>query len=1104
MSDISDDYVAISPETDLHFRLYMKQLAHQESIGSSAAGIPIRQQGSSAAEIPTFSTECDHEHSEAEEDEEDDANATVMGQTHVHPKKIPDWSNLEVLHRNTLPPRSYFFLYNNEQDALTRDITKSKSLLLSGKWKFHISTSPFLGPRHFYDRDYDVSEWDDIVVPGMWQCQGYGRGPQYTNLNFPWPVDAPNIPYDDNECGRHVTKFHVGEDFAEHQLRLRFEGVDSAFTVWVNGKEVGYSQGARNPSEFDVTDFIDIDAENTLAVEVYQRCDGTYLEDQDQWWLSGIFRDVYLHAFPKFHPEDFFVQTLLDDDYKNATLRVDVTTNRGAYVDMKLLDANGKLIAKGMDLFDRTNKFEVRVEKPNKWTAETPYLYTLVLNFQKCSLVQRVGFRRTELIKGVFCINGKPVKFRGVNRHEHHPDSGRAVPYEFLKRDLLIMKHFNINGIRTSHYINDPRLYDLADELGIWILDEADLECHGFGVIGVDGSRVPSDMPAWREAYEDRARQMVQRDKNHPSVVLWSLGNESFYGPNHQHMYDVIKSIDTSRLVHYEGDGAAQTADIYSRMYASADAIVDQASEKNWSKPLVLCEYIHAMGNGPGGIKEYIDAFYEHPRLMGGFVWEWANHGLRTKNSEGEEYMGYGGDFGDVPNDYNFVFDGLCFANHTPTPGLVEYGKAIEPVQTLEINGDEVTIINRYDFVTLNHLKATWHIVADGVVVGGHQEVEIPRRVKPHEKALLKIKGLPKNLTTESYLHIDFTLAAGTNWAEAGHRVAFGQLALSKPPSMGVLFPTLHVLDVDPQPTVAQIDDSTLSITSSTGFSTWGFDLTQGTLTSWKKASHPHLELLTSPFVMDFYRALTDNDRGGRFGQNWQDRRLHQTRHHVQRVEWFKKSGGLIVKVQSRIAPPVLAWAVDTWTTFIFHGEGVHIKIKGHPNGPFLPETFARIGLTAGINKVEKVAWFGRGPGESYSDKKRSQAFGNWEETVDDLFVDYEFPQDGGNRTDVRWVEFRGRLPDADGVMDESKPLERLIRARFGDLDGASFSAMHYTTQDLDECVHPYELHKRKREDTVVRLDWQHHGLGTGSCGPATLPQYELRSKDFEFEILLD
>jgi beta-galactosidase len=551
---------------------------------------------------------------------------TTMAPAHVHPKSVPDWSNVKVIHRNTLAPRSNFYLYDNEEVALTRDVSKAKCQLLSGTWKFDLSKSPFEGPTDFFGREFDTSDWDDIAVPGMWQCQGFGKGPQYTNVNFPWPVDPPHVPYDDNECGRYVTVFHVGKLFTGHQLRLRFEGVDAAFTVWVNGKEVGYSQGSRNPSEFDVTDLVEVGWDNTLAVEVYQRCDGSYIEDQDQWWLSGIFRDVYLHAFPKVHPEDFHVQTILDDDYQDAKLWVEVKMNQNAFCDMKLLEADGELVMKDMKLFDPKGCFEIKVKNPRKWTAETPYLYTLVLNFKECSVVQRVGFRKTELIKGVFCINGNPVKFRGVNRHEHHPDSGRAVPYEWLKHDLLLMKNHNINGIRTSHYINDPRLYDLADELGLWILDEADLECHGFGEVGGDASSFTSNNPDWTEAYVDRARQMVMRDKNHPSIILWSLGNESFYGQNHQHMYDFIKSVDKSRLIHYEGDWWAQTADIVSRMYASVENIIEMSKEKDWTKPLVMCEYVHAMGNGPGAIKEYIDAFYGYPRLMGGFVWEWANH----------------------------------------------------------------------------------------------------------------------------------------------------------------------------------------------------------------------------------------------------------------------------------------------------------------------------------------------------------------------------------------------------------------------------------------------------------------------------------------------
>ena len=555
-----------------------------------------------------------------------------MSGVHIHPQSRPDWNNIDIIHHNTLAPRSDFFVYDSEADALSRDIEKARVQCLSGKWKFDLAESPFEGPEDFYYRHHDASKWADITVPGMWQLQGFGKGPQYTNINFPWPVDPPNVPYDWNECGRYVTSFSASRSFAYgRQLRLRFEGVDAAFKVWVNGKEVGYSQGSRNPSEFDVTGDVRVgdDHDNVLAVEVYQRCDGSYLEDQDQWWLSGIFRDVYLHSFPKEHPVDFQVVTDLDEKYQDATLKVRVDMSASSDVELKLLDADQNLVACSTKTVGSSDWFEIPVTDPEKWTAETPYLYTLILNFHsksKCSVAQQIGFRSMGLIDGVFCVNGMPIKIRGINRHEHHPDHGRAVPYEFMRRDLVLMKRHNINAVRTCHQINDPRLYDVADELGLWVLDEADLECHGFGDTGADPAEFASNNPAWKDQYVDRARQMVERDKNHPCIIMWSLGNESFYGQNHQAMYDCIKDIDDTRMVHYEGDQEAQTADIYSRMYAGVDYIEEFAKEKEWSKPLVLCEYLHAMGNSCGAIKEYVEAFYKHPRLMGGFVWEWANH----------------------------------------------------------------------------------------------------------------------------------------------------------------------------------------------------------------------------------------------------------------------------------------------------------------------------------------------------------------------------------------------------------------------------------------------------------------------------------------------
>lgn len=666
-----------------------------------------------------------------------DQNSSSSYPTQVHPRSTPDWNNLKVIHRNTLPPRASFFNYQNEEAALARNLASSMSYSLgqNGKWLFQLSKSPLEGSLDFYSRDFTLlnhlPDWSHIQVPGMWQLQGFGKGPQYTNINFPFPVDPPHVPIDENECGRYVCRFTnpwPARKYQDEQIRLRFEGVDAAFTLWVNGHEVGYSQGSRNPSEFDITRYLKSDERtNHLYVEVYQRCDGSYIEDQDQWWLSGIFRDVWLLRFPKVHFQDFHVQTLLDDSYKDAVLQVDVKVNESADVTLKLFDEDGKQIASKTQEGNGSVTFAIPLTNPHKWTAETPYLYTMTLSVPGCAVSQRVGFRRVELLDGIFCVNANPIKIRGVNRHEHHPDFGRAVPYEFLQHDLLLMKQHNINAIRTSHYINDYRLYDLADEHGLWILDEADLECHGLFVVGADGTKFTSDNPDWEEAYVDRARQMVMRDFNHPSIIIWSLGNESGYGRNHRAMAKFIRDNDTSRLIHYEPDWWAQSTDMISRMYFSVKDIEGYAKDRNWSKPVVMCEYIHAMGNGPGNIKEYIDIFYKYPRLMGGFVWEWANHGLRTKTKDGQEYYGYGGDFGDDPNDYNFVMDGLCHSDHRPTPGLIEYKKAIEPVQTLGVEeGNKVRIVNRYDSLGLGHLKCRWWLVADGSEIPG-DDVEIPQ-----------------------------------------------------------------------------------------------------------------------------------------------------------------------------------------------------------------------------------------------------------------------------------------------------------------------------------------------------------------------------------------
>ncbi|RFU29341.1 hypothetical protein B7463_g7015, partial [Scytalidium lignicola] len=1008
-----------------------------------------------------------------------------MTTTTIFPASPPDWNNLSIIHKNALPPRSSFFVYSNEKDALSRDVAKSNTLSLSGTWKFNLAKSPFEAPARFQEKEHDISKWADVKVPGLWQLQGYGKGPWYTNVNYPFSVDPPNVPFDENETGSYFRTFIVPKGFKNHQLRLRFEGVDSSFHVWVNGEEVGYSQGSRNPSEFDITNLVNFERENTIAVQVYQWCDGSYIEDQDQWWFNGIFRDVNLLAFPKIHIKDYHIQTLLDDNYEDAVLSVGVDLSAPTIVKLTLLDAQHKIVATSTSPANgNISRCEMKIANPHKWTAETPYLYNLAISIDGSSVAQRVGFRKTEIKDGLFLVNGKRIVFHGVNRHEHHPLHGRAVPFEFLKRDLLLMKTHNINAIRTCHQPSDPRLYDLADELGLWIIDEADLECHGFAPIDEESldakhkslsdgekqiivygtaSRWTTDNPDWKNAYVDRARQLVSRDKNHPCVIMWSLGNEAFYGRNIESMYDWIKAYDPTRSIHYEGDWDAKTVDVYSRMYPSVDFIIDFATkEKTWDKPLILCEFMHAMGNGPGAIKSYIDAFYKYPRLQGGFAWEWANHGLKTEAVTGEEFYGYGGDFGDEPKrrKLHYGWSTLLRPHTNSRPDRVQEG-------------------NR-----TNHLRCEWSVVGDGFSKAGGV-VDIPAGIGPEQTTKLAISGIPKELTVEAYLQVVFTLKESTPWATAGHEVASGQVALTSIPTLDFL-----TLKTGAAPKLSQITPTILSISGST--STWKFDLVAGTVISWIKAG---TELIHTGPKLDFFRAITDNDNRYKpscDGYEWIRKRLHEAKSHVRCAKWTTTAHSLDLVVESRIAPPVLEWSVDVTTTYIFSSNEVTIRVSGKPQGNNLPRTFARIGLTMSLNRaISNAEWFGRGPGESYSDKKLSQRFGTYNLPINDLFTNYEYPQESGNRTDVRWVVFK-----------ESNGKE-LLKARFGDQEECSFAALHYSTEDLDECRHPYELEKRKKEEVIVRLDWKHHGLGTGSCGPKTMEEFALKSKPFEFWLRL-
>ncbi|KGM45967.1 beta-galactosidase subunit alpha [Neobacillus niacini] len=1034
--------------------------------------------------------------------------------------KKNDWENITVLQKGRLPERAYFLSFSDESSALTYDRGNSQGFkLLNGKWKFHYAENPALAPENFYQDYFDVSDWDELVVPSHWQLNGYGK-PHYTNVVYPFSVNPPYVPTE-NPTGSYRRNFYIPALWLQEKIILHFEGVDSAFHVWVNGQEVGYSQGSRIPAEFDITPYIH-EGENTLAVRVYQWSDGTYLEDQDMWWLSGIFRDVYLVAKPRVHIQDFFVTTNLDEQYQHATLSINTVIENGTsqvvenyQLEYRLLNQDGAFVTgNSQEVHLPSNQLisvniDIPVENPEKWSAEHPYLYHLLIALKDAAgnrievIPNKTGFRSIELKDGVLLINGEAIKFKGVNRHDSHPDLGRAVPLEAMEKDVILMKQHNINAVRTAHYPNDPRFYDLCDVYGLYVIDEADLETHGFehsgnALLGNNPDWVKansdrgklSDDPEWEEAYIDRAKRMVARDKNHPSVIMWSLGNESGFGCNHEAMGKWIKENDPTRLVHYEGEVRSimmqdddnpkrdpAVSDVHTTMYTSIEIMEQLGQRTDLNKPHILCEYIHAMGNGPGGIKEYWDLFYQYKRLQGGFVWEWCDHGIRQFTEEGEEYYAYGGDFGDKPNDYNFVVDGLVMPDRTPSPGLIEFKKVIEPVhvEAVDLKTGNVQIRNRYDFISLAHLNLSWSIEADGKIID--QGVRPAPDVAPGETMTLTIPyKLPELIQpdTDYWLNLQFTLGADTLWAKTGHEIAWAQFELPVTSSVErEVADSLHQnLDCQEWNNKLLVQGEEFQVE---------FDLVYGKLNSW---SYRGVNLLEEGPKLQLWRALIDNDH--RSAADWKRYGLHWLQHRVNSVEWQQTAGDKVVITSSvRIAPPILAWGINVTYTYTIHSNGeLSIDVKGSPEGKG-PETYPRLGLQMKLPvALDAVSWYGRGPGEAYSDSREANRVGVYAKKVEELYTPYIFPQENGNRHEVRWVS----LTNAGGI--------GFVAAGEPMLD---FSAHYYTTENMDQAQHTYDL--IKQDFITLNLDHQQHGLGSASCGPDVTEPYRLKHQEFQFAV---
>ncbi len=1023
-----------------------------------------------------------------------------------------EWENQAVTHRNRLPPRAYFSHYPDAAAAGDGERTSTSWLrLLDGVWKFHYDPSPVEAPADFQKPSYDVSAWNDLTVPSSWQMHGYGR-PHYTNVIYPFPIDPPHIPTE-NPTGCYRREFDVPASWDGMRIVLRFDGVDSAFHVWVNGKEVGFSKGSRLPAEFDVTRLVKTGA-NTVAVKVYQWSDGSYIEDQDMWWLSGIFRSVSLLAMPTLRVEDFFAKAGLDAAYEDGELSVsvDLANNTGkkasCSVEAVLFDPTGVRVGKpmGKDIEAAASavtsvSLKSKVAAPMKWSSESPSLYTLVITLKDKSgkaiesVSSRIGFRTVERKGPQFFVNGKPILLKGVNRHDMHPDLGKAIPLDHMLRDILLMKQHNINTVRTSHYPNDPRFLDLCDEYGLFVIDECDLECHGF--CHTKKFEWVSDDPAWEAAYVDRMERMVARDRNHASVIFWSLGNESSFGRNHKAMTAKARKMDPTRLIHYEGDHMLEASDVYSVMYPSVESLQEvndgkpypctwrKTFEKMLDKPFILCEYAHAMGNGPGNLKEYWDVFYEKRRIQGGCVWEWCDHAIRVKDEKGE-WFAYGGDFGDQPNDGNFVVDGLVTPDRVPSPGLIEYKKVLEPVLTeaADLSAAKVKITNRYEFISLEHLSISWSVFSQfGVLASG---VMPTPSIKPDSSKIVSVPvgALPAARPGEErHLMIRYLLAKDFKWAAAGHEVAWAQFKL---PVKTAKTPELLLSSM---PSIRRREDATSLVLEGVDFRI-AFSKVYGVITEWVSNGQ---KLLEAGPRLNFWRAPTDNDI--HMAKKWRENGLHWLQHRIKEVECEEVRGkALRVRITSRIAPPILDKAFECEYLYTVCGSGdLLLECSVKPVGDWLKatsgdiDTIPRVGLSMRLpGALDQVKWFGRGPGESYVDSKEAQRVGVYAATVEQLGFPYITPQENGNRTETRWVSLTSL--NGSGLLAVGRP-------QF------DFSALWHTQEDLTEAKHQNEL--AKRSFITLNLDHAQCGLGSQSCGPGPLEKYKLKPGEFNFSVRL-
>lgn len=972
------------------------------------------------------------------------------------------------IHENRESSRSYYLPY-----APTDDDTSSRVLSLNGLWQFRYFPSHVAVEReHFFTETF----WQNsnlISVPSNWQMEGYGK-PHYTNIQYPFPINPP-YTFSDIPVGVYRCEFVCQTQ--EMQQFIRFEGVDNCFAVYLNGEYVGFSKGSRNPAEFDVTNQLKEGA-NQLVVEVFQWSDSSYIEDQDMWWLSGIFRDVNLLSRPQKCIWDYQIQTSFDSNYENGYVAIDFPEFHGEELICDLsLEKESLVFQKTIVINNGNRHFAFPVASPEKWTAETPALYRLTLRTPEEKIVQEVGFREVAILDNQICINGTPILFKGINHHEFHETKGRALPKGFLEEEIRLIKQAHFNAIRAAHYPHCPEFYQLCDRYGLYVMDEADLECHGMGSTG-DKNYLSSN-PEWASAYLERMKQMVERDKNYPSIIIWSVGNESGNGSNHEAMIRWCRKKDPSRLIHHEGESRdcisekdgryfqdVQHADFNSRMYATLAELQDVVDNPQVTKPYILCEYGHAMGNGPGSLKEYWEMFYKEPQLQGGFLWEWKDQGIKAKREGQWSYL-YGGDFGDSPNDYNFVLDGLMTPNLQPSPSYFDIQRQQEPIgiDFSRFEAGKINLSNRNQFSDMLAVKCQVQLKHDQAVVFE----EIITVNLPHEKNVdialpdHLLKGKKGNLlkvTLFDYQH--------ENPVKLPSIVASLPIEREDQPVPEMDSRMFKVVREDEQMLLLATNKHYLTVDKTTG--------------KWQLSDENHEICLASPESI-FWRPTTDNDFIS--GKMWREFGVDRMIVNLMSCRIMANdSDKLKLCLKEIIGPAGKFWHIEQTTNITFFKNGrIVYELSGEPKNHY-PETVPRIGLVWQMNqKFAKTTWWGKGPLETYADTGNGSYFDVFSQGTDRLSFQYLYPQESGNHHQTKWVTFE---------------TAKQLAIDFQGKDRFDFSVHPYTIADIDAAQHIHEL--KKATDYYLYIDYRQHGIGSRSCGPDVLSKYQLKLADYQYQ----